>query len=342
MIISKSRVKLKSPIMICSWPGLGMVGNYVVNYLISTLKPSIFAHIEMEKYYVQHNVIVSDGIIFSPIPLDDKFYLYRTQQKDIIFFVSDVQPFPHLMFSLSKEIVDFAVTLKTSMLITFAGIPSNVLHTDIPHVYIAKTDPEIVISTDENYKEHILKGGSIEGMNGVILGVAKEAGIAGVCFLTEIPVYALDTENPQAGLKVLSILTKFLSLEINFDKVYKDITKFDNMMKKLFADLNQKAQKLILQFESSNFGSGYGKKLDFNFGGISLSELEKKLKFSLPESAKNKIEELFNSAAKDIKYAKELKQELDKWGVYKDYEDRFLSLFLKDTENKEEKKDNSS
>jgi len=38
---------------------------------------------------------------------------------------------------------------------------------------------------------------------------------------------------------------------------------------------------------------------------------------------------LFEEAKKDLTRAHELKIELDKWNVYKEYEDRFLDLFGK-------------
>ncbi|MCM8781307.1 MAG: hypothetical protein NC908_05235, partial [Candidatus Omnitrophica bacterium] len=56
----------------------------------------------------------------------------------------------------------------------------------------------------------------------------------------------------------------------------------------------------------------------------SLNQLTK-----LPLSVKEKIERLFLEARNDIKKAHELKLELDKWNIYKDYEDRFLDLFKK-------------
>jgi hypothetical protein len=49
----------------------------------------------------------------------------------------------------------------------------------------------------------------------------------------------------------------------------------------------------------------------------------------LPVSIKDKIEKLFIMANSDITKANELKFELDKWNVYKEYEDRFLDLFRK-------------
>ena len=44
---------------------------------------------------------------------------------------------------------------------------------------------------------------------------------------------------------------------------------------------------------------------------------------------RQRIEGLFEQAAKDRSKAFELKQELDRLGVFKEYEDRFLDLFKK-------------
>ena len=47
----------------------------------------------------------------------------------------------------------------------------------------------------------------------------------------------------------------------------------------------------------------------------------------VPESVLSRIEKLFQEAQKDISKVGELKLELDRWKLYKDYEDRFLDLF---------------
>ncbi|MCM8756611.1 MAG: hypothetical protein NC817_01070, partial [Candidatus Omnitrophica bacterium] len=50
----------------------------------------------------------------------------------------------------------------------------------------------------------------------------------------------------------------------------------------------------------------------------------------LPQSVREKIEKYFKEAQKDISKARILKEELDHWNVYKEYEDRFLDLFKRD------------
>ena len=44
---------------------------------------------------------------------------------------------------------------------------------------------------------------------------------------------------------------------------------------------------------------------------------------------RERIELLFNAAMQDISRAADLKDELDRWGLFPEYEDRFLDLFGK-------------
>lgn len=47
----------------------------------------------------------------------------------------------------------------------------------------------------------------------------------------------------------------------------------------------------------------------------------------LPRAARAKLEEMFAAVAQGELAAQDLKAELDRWGVFSEYEDRFLSLF---------------
>jgi hypothetical protein len=53
----------------------------------------------------------------------------------------------------------------------------------------------------------------------------------------------------------------------------------------------------------------------------------------IPPAEKRRLEVLFEEAAKDRSKAFELKQELDRIGMFKEYEDRFLDLFTRPGES---------
>jgi hypothetical protein len=65
-----------------------------------------------------------------------------------------------------------------------------------------------------------------------------------------------------------------------------------------------------------------------------VAELEKRDLFRIdsagvPRDARNRIEELFEKSKREPSLAPELVAELNKWGLFHEYQDRFLSLFKK-------------
>ncbi len=331
MIIQKSRVKLKNPILICAFPSVGMVGRYVVNYLVSELNPNVYAEVDMQEYITPHNVIVENGIIYSTYIRESIYYL-RYRENDFLFFFSDFEPSLKNLEKFNNDFLDFISHLNVSMIITFNGIPSNILHTDIPKIFFAKTeDLKFVFKNTINIQK--LKFGIIEGLNGVLLEKAKEVGIDGCCLISEVPFYTIDMNNPQCAKHILNFLIDNFEFNINFYKIDQDIKLMDEHLRKTFSEINEQAEKLFYQLKNKTLN-----KLSFSdieTKGITFEELKEQIKFSLPESAKNRINELFKLAKENIEYAKKLKEELDRWGVYKEYEDKFLSLFLKNKKRKD-------
>jgi len=146
------------------------------------------------------------------------------------------------------------------------------------------------------------------------LGIAKKAGLKGFCLLGDIPLYTIQIENPKASAAVLTGLGKVLNIQINVQPLKVQAQAMENEINKLLDYL-----KLGNPGQSSPIGED-----EVELIKKTLSQLTK-----LPVSVKEKIEKLFEQSRIDISRASELKVELDKWNVYKEYEDRFLDLFRK-------------
>jgi len=117
------------------------------------------------------------------------------------------------------------------------------------------------------------------------------------------------------------VVSKHLRLDLNLSSIV-DRSKF----------IEEEIEKLIRYLKGEAAPSGPSP--------LSEEDIEKLKKdlaayTKLPQSAREKIENLFVRARKDIAVANQLKAELDQWNVYKEYEDRFLDLF----ERKREKGD---
>jgi proteasome assembly chaperone (PAC2) family protein len=78
--------------------------------------------------------------------------------------------------------------------------------------------------------------GSITGLNGLLLGVAKKRGIEAVCVMGEIPVYlqGLPFPYPKASRSVLDVLTAALGLEIETEGINAMVERSEREIERLY------------------------------------------------------------------------------------------------------------
>lgn len=314
MIRALTQPKLKSPVMICAWPGMGEVAIRAALYLKDNAPFKEFARLEMPEYFEPAAVYVKGGVLELPKPVGGIFYYYKPPQKpnDIILFISDAQPNLGSGLTYTDEIVQFAQKMKVGFIYTFAAMTVPIDHTQEPKVWIATTSSKL-LAPFKSFGLRLLKDGQISGLNGLVLGMAKNKKINGVCLLGEIPIYTIQIENPRASLAVLGVIDKHLSLGLDFKQLHERAKFIEEEINKLISYIKgDMPQHTPLSEED-------------------IERIKKELAAftKLPESARKKIEELFTYAADDLTKANELKKELDTWSVFKEYEDRFLDLFRK-------------
>ncbi|MDD5108395.1 MAG: PAC2 family protein [Candidatus Omnitrophica bacterium] len=320
LIISK-KPRLKKPYLIVAWPGMGEVAFKAANFLIEELKAVEFASISPEEFFYLTASVISGGVLDVPALAQGKFYYWknpaakqRTSLKgDLIIFLSNAQPDLSKADSYCKIIIGLAKSLGVETVVSFASMPQATDHTQDSHLWFAATDQKTKESL-KKYNFSPLEDGQISGMNGLFLGIAKKAGLKGFCLLGDIPLYTIQIENPKASAAVLEGLGKILDIQINLELLKKQAQAMENEINKLLDYLN-----LGSSGQSAPIGED-----EVELIKKTLSQLTK-----LPVSVKEKIEKLFEESRLDITKANELKAELDKWNVYKEYEDKFLDLFRK-------------
>jgi proteasome assembly chaperone (PAC2) family protein len=84
----------------------------------------------------------------------------------------------------------------------------------------------------------LVQGGNLQiaGMNGLLLGVAKERKIEGICLLGEVPGYAARIQNPVAALAIMQVLSKLLDIKINLEELEQIATESREQMKQIAAE----------------------------------------------------------------------------------------------------------
>ena len=86
-----------------------------------------------------------------------------------------------------------------------------------------------------------LKQGSISGMNGLLLGAAKQRNMAGICLLGEIPIYTTHIANPMSARAVLQVLAQMSNLKI-------DLTDIDRWARETGEQIEEKISNLKESF----------------------------------------------------------------------------------------------
>lgn len=309
-----NKPKLRNPYFIAAWTGMGEVALKAAIYLKDKLGAEEFAVFKPEGFFQPQGIEISDYLVKTTSLPEGKFYFYKNKllKNDLIIFISDTQPIFEKNYDYAKQIISFVKDYKIKMVFSFAALPSPIEHINKPGVWAVVTNKQLIPDL-KKFSIKMMPKGNISGLNGLILGLAKEASIPGICLLGEIPFYTIQIENPFASLAVLEMLSKIINLKIDL-KGLEDQAGL----------INHEIEKFI----------NFLKDPDAQEEPIGIDEIEK-IKDALdaytkiPDSVKNKIESLFNEAKEDITHAGELKKELDRWNIYKEYEDRFLDLFKK-------------
>ncbi|MDD5080904.1 MAG: PAC2 family protein [Candidatus Omnitrophica bacterium] len=314
MIKEISIPKLKEPVFIAAWPGMGEVAYRSALFLREVLGFKMFAKLDSSKFFKPAAVIVENGVISMPkTPSGIFYYLKRKGMPEVILFMGEAQPPLEYAEIMSSEIIRFVKKYNAKRVFTFAAKPESIDHKSAPRVWISATH-EDVIKEFLGYKTQTLKDGQISGLNGILLGVAKKRKMKGICLLGEIPFYTVQIENSKTCIAVLQVMEKYLNV------------KFDlSPLKERSKVIEEEIDRLINYIKGDEMAEQAPSPLSEN----DIDKIKKDLAAytKLPQSAREKIEVLFSAAKKDISQANVLKAELDRWHVYKEYEDRFLDLF---------------
>ncbi len=214
-----ARPKLNSPIMLAAWPGIGNVSIIVATYLERKLDFKRLAEIDASYFFDPIGVVVKDNVVEAPQFPRSKFYYWKNKGggSDIILFIGDDQPAAK-EYELANCVLDVGLSFQVKRIYTCAAALTRIHHTEQPRVWGVATSQQVA----EDLKEYdLVERGNLQiaGLNGLLLGVAKERSIEGICLLGEVPGYATRIQNPMAALAILEVLAKMLSIEIDTNEL---------------------------------------------------------------------------------------------------------------------------
>ena len=241
-------VELKDPILIEGLPGVGNVGKLAADHLIDELNVVKFA--DIYSVFFPPQVLVNDGIINL---VNNALYYKKAEgndQHDLIVLVGDYQGLsPEGQYKLVDRVLDVAEKYGVKKIVTLGGYGLGKM-VESPRVLGAATDENLI----EDMKDKGVvfpsgePGSGIVGASGLLLGLGKIRGMAGVCLMGETSGYFADPKSAQA---VLMVLINMLNVEIDFSELENKAIQIDKITSQL------KAMEKMQTAEPSSDDLGY-------------------------------------------------------------------------------------
>lgn len=215
---SEERPALKSPHLVCGFPGSGYVGKLAIDHMIQELQAKHLVDIYSSSFPPQV-MIKTDGT--ADLMKNSIFWWKGNDGTELLLLTGDSQPAtPDSEYALADQVLNLASQFGTSQVFTLAAYITGVF-VDKPRVFGTATDLEI-IKTFAHHNISAMDSGSITGMNGLIIGIAKLRNMKGTCLLGETSGYVVDAKASKA---ILETLLEIINLKIdmtNLDKRAKD------------------------------------------------------------------------------------------------------------------------
>jgi uncharacterized protein len=200
----------KKPILIAALPDMGNVAGLCLNFLINKIDTKIFA--EIYSFWPPF-VTYKKGIINY---LQSSYKFYENSQYNIIFFTGDFNPTdPRRLYELCYEVLKIAEMFNVKLLYSL-GASLKPINTIEKLVYAGVNKPEMVNVLNELNLPILDDKGQITGFNGLILGIAQEFNLDGICLLGEIDnPNVIQPKTSQEILKVLLKIINFPSIDLS-------------------------------------------------------------------------------------------------------------------------------
>lgn len=197
---------LEDPVFVEGLPGFGNVGKIAAHLLIEFCGAKSFGELYSPSFpdYVS---VDSEGICRLP---RYEFHAAGMEKDDFLIMTGDSQPslddvVAH--YSMCSEILHLVERFDCRLVVTIGGVPVS---EDEDKVYVAATSPELAAEFVENGAV-IYSKGRIMGATGLMLGLAKEHDLEGVCLLGGTSGLKADRG---AGFTVFRFLMKALGNEV--------------------------------------------------------------------------------------------------------------------------------
>ena len=212
-------LKLNHPWLVAVWPGMGHVAISAGYYLMAKLDMHQIAEFSSRELFDVEHIEVKRGLIHTGRLPRSRFFLWNDPagKHDVVVFIGEAQP-PLGKYAFCRQLIEFAKLLGVQRVFTFAAMATQMHPQHEPRLFGAATNADMLKEL-KSQGINVQEDGQISGLNGILLGVAAEAGMSGACLLGEMPHLFAQLPFPAASLAVLKVFAKMAGVEIDLSEL---------------------------------------------------------------------------------------------------------------------------
>jgi uncharacterized protein len=232
------KLDIKNPVIVTSFPGIGLVGTIASAHLITEFKLKSVGYIDAKN--LPPIATLLDGIVVPPIRI------YQLTDNEIVFIHSDVPIKEEIVYDLVHRIVEWASGINAKKIYSMAGVAT---FEGKNRVFGAATREELL----DELKEHveIFKTGTISGIAGSILNECVIRRFPGLILLGE--TYGFNPD-PRAAAQVIEALNKIFGMDVGTERLIKEAEFIEAQMQKLAEETKVQEEKPVTKEEFPMFG----------------------------------------------------------------------------------------
>ena len=238
--------RLKSPVLVEGFPGLGLVGTISASYLVEKLKMDPAGYITSDQ--------------FPPLASIHDFKpnyparIYISKKHNLIVLLSEFIIPVSACWELAQAIHDFSGEYNVRQIVSLGGIN---IKGEENKVYGIASSAKLLAELERHHQVKLIKEGATTGVTGVLLAQGAMEGFPVVSFLAQAHEDFMD---PKASALVLEVLKSYLSLEFETSTLEHEAVEAEAKLRDLMA--KSKAAhvqyKKTAEISNPNLGPMYG------------------------------------------------------------------------------------
>ncbi|MFH1780155.1 MAG: PAC2 family protein [Candidatus Micrarchaeota archaeon] len=237
-ITETTKVKLKNPLVIEGFPGIGMIGTIAASFLAEKLEMKLIGYFSSPEFPP-----ISAIHDFKPV---FPTRIYASEKYDLIVLFSEFVIPARAVYPLAEEVLEWSKAKNARVIYSLAGIalqePTNKLHA------IASTK---LISDDLTKSGfELVKEGATQGVSGILIAKCAALGFPAANLMAETN----KPFDPYASSRLLKKIAELLKVSLDTTSLEKQGKEIELKMK----DSMQKMQSLHKDYQNLEKNPMYG------------------------------------------------------------------------------------